>query len=58
MSGSLMFDDIIVNILRNKKLECHDEEDDFFLQSLIKKVFICTWDHFKTFTGIKEHTSV
>ena len=32
MASGLMFDDIIINIIRNKKLERHNEEDDFFLQ--------------------------
>ena len=30
VSSVLMFYDIIMNILRNKKFECHNEEDDFF----------------------------
>ena len=37
MPSGFMLDDIIINTLRNKKLECHDEEDDCFLQILITK---------------------
>ena len=58
MSNGFIFDDIIMNILRKKKLECHDEEDDCFFLILITKEFKCTVDHFRNFTGIKEHTSV
>ena len=53
-----MFDDIIMNILSNKQLECHDEEDDYFLQRLKTTTIIFTGGHFKTFTGRKSHMSV
>ena len=29
ISSGLMFDDIIMDIIRNKKLACHNEENDF-----------------------------
>ena len=58
MSSGLMFNDTIMNILKNKKLECYDEEDDFFYKILRTKEFIYTGDHFMTFTGRKEYTSV
>ena len=58
MSNGLMLDDIIMNIIRNKKLERHNEEDDLFLQKLKTTTFICTGGHFKSFTGEKENMSV
>ena len=57
MSSGLMFDDIIMNILRNKKLKLHGEEDGCFKKILIK-TFIFTGGHFKNFTGRKAHASV
>ena len=58
MSSDLMFDYIIVNMIRNKKLKCHEEEVDYFLQIFMTKKIICTEGHVKTFTGRKAHTSV
>ena len=58
MSSVLMFDAIIMNILRNKILECREEEDACILQILITKNIICTGSHFKNFTGRKAHTSI
>ena len=57
MSSGLIFYDIIMNILRNKKMEFHDEEENYFLQRL-RKPFRCTGVHFNTFTGRKSHTNV
>ena len=37
MSSGLMFDYIIMNILRNKKLECHDKEYDYFFTNIYNK---------------------
>ena len=58
MSNVLMFGDIIMNILRNNKFECHDKEDDGFLQRFIIQIFICTGSHFKNVSRRKAHTSV
>ena len=56
MSSGLMSDEIIMNIIRSNKLECHDEEDDCFFTNIGKIAFICIGGDFKTFTGIKAHT--
>ena len=53
MSISLMFDDIIMNMIRNKALEYHKEGVDSFLQILRTKEFICTGGQLKNFNGIK-----
>ena len=44
MSCGLMFGDIIVNIPRNKKLKCHDKEDDCFLINIEENnIFMYRW---------------
>ena len=40
MSSGLMFDDIIINIIRNKALECHEEEVDFFTNIENKNIYM------------------
>ena len=55
MSIGLMFDDIIINMIRKKILEFHEEEVDFFTK--VDNRYICTRVHFKAFTGRKAHTS-
>ena len=40
MSSGMMYNAIIMNMIRNKKLECHEEEVDFFLQILRIKTFM------------------
>ena len=57
MSSGLMFEDIIMNILRNKKLYFLDEENACFLQRSRTTTFICTGGQFKIFTG-KRHIKV
>ena len=49
MSSGLMFDDIIMNIIRNKKLELQKEGYYCFLQILKTTSFICTASHFNNF---------
>ena len=51
MSISLVFDEIIMNIIRNKKLAFHNYENDCLFTQTKKTSFICTGGHFKTFTG-------
>ena len=46
-------DDIIMNIFRNKALECHVEVVDSYFTKQITTKFICTKGHFNTFTGKK-----
>ena len=58
ISSGLLFDDIIMNILKNKKLECHNEEDDYLKKRNRTTTFTCTWVHFNIFTERKAHTSV
>ena len=40
MSRGLVFDDIIMNMIRNKALECHEEEVGVFLQIFITKTYL------------------
>ena len=49
ISSGFMFDHIIMNIMRIKKLERHNEEAGFFNKDWKQKI-ICTGGHFKTFT--------
>ena len=53
MFSGLMFNDIIMNIIRNKELECHKEEVDCFLKNIGEKNIICTGGNFNTFTRRK-----
>ena len=47
-----MFDDIIMNMIKNKVLGFHVEGVDSYLKKTEKKN-ICGGGHFNTFTGIK-----
>ena len=51
ISSGLIFDYIIMDIIRNKKLARHNEEKIVFFHQLKSTSFICTGGHFKTFTG-------
>ena len=46
-----------MNIIRNKKLEGHNEEDNVFKQRLKTTYFMCIGGNFKTLTG-KRNTQV
>ena len=58
MSSGFMIDDIIKNILRSNKLECHEEEDYCFLTNIENKNNMCTGGQFKEFTGRNSQMSV
>ena len=55
ISSGLIFDDIIMNIIRNKKSERHnnEENDSIFLQIFKTTLFVCKGVHFKKFYGKK-----
>ena len=50
MSRGLLFNEIIKNILRDKKLECRNKEDDHFSQILKTTTFTWAWGHFHNLT--------
>ena len=58
MSSGIILDDIIMNMMRNKTLQCNEEEVDCFLQIFRIKIYIYSGGHYKTFTGIKALVSV
>ena len=53
MSSGLVFDYIIMNIIRNKKLARHNEKMIVFLYRFRTTSFICAGSHFNTFTEKK-----
>ena len=53
MSSDMMFDNIIMNIFRNKALECHVKLVYSYLKKQRTTKFIFMGGHFKTFTERK-----
>ena len=53
MSSDMMFDNIIMNIFRNKALECHVKLVYSYLKKQRTTKFIFMEGHFKTFTERK-----
>ena len=58
MSSGFMLDYIIMNNIKNKALEYHKEEVDYYFYKYCQQKYISTGGHFKTLTERKALMSV